>query len=98
MVSPGYIGSIFRGQNRRTIVFISQLLLTLGRSLLFTLKGTILDTPSKTTAANETEQDETSSFMKCVTPAVEQFPQALMGKSTRQKVTNNEGLLVLRRF
>ena len=26
------------------------------------------------------------SFTQCVTPAVEQFPQALMGKSTRQKV------------
>ena len=62
--------------------------------MLFTLKGTILDTPAKTAAANETEEDETSSVMKCVTPAVEQFPQALMGKSTRQKVMNNEGLLL----
>ena len=60
--------------------------LTVGRTLLFTLKGTILDTPSKATANETAVEDETSSFMKCVTPAVEQFPQALMGKSTRQKV------------
>ena len=57
--------------------------------MLFTLKGTILDTPQKSTDANETVVEDIMrppSFTQCVTPAVEQFPQALMGKSTRQKV------------